>query len=859
MNLSRPAFLRSFLAAALLLPATCVRAADAPRQDHSSAVAHLGDPNPAVRAEAIRKLEDAGKDAESLLKGAAESDNPEVAASARRLLHRLSGQNEQVPKIESPTLNGYRLANEGLRRRIILEQVSRPGIATLARLWGIERDAELRALIFQRLLNAPSVAASAFLADGNATAAELVLDLALTNHSEEAVAPYTILCRAQGALHDAILHWSVRARQDPGDLWPQRVLASLYRAAGDAGAAQEAARKSQNEQVLEETLLATGDFTGLAATLRARSVPLTQVRDLTLLLACDDLSGDAVAFEDDLKRTIAAINSPQDAIPVSNVLLMCGRPDEATRLLIDQHDWSAAFEIMAARGKFDEAFALEKQHDAESGDFALLLRIAAARLLDRLGERKSAQDLLARVGEENKIAGSGQVSLELGMARREVGQEEAAWDDFADAITRINGEFALALPISRIFDSPDQEIDFFGLWRLLQQTNPVGSDRRNLQIMRSVHDRTMPVDQVRDLARWNGHGPPNAPVRGQLVWESARRMADSGQMAQARALLESEAHRFETPDLLLRVGDLAADRGEWDAAAQWYGVSWETDRLQPLPLYLRAIALAKGQDRAHSAEASKLAGLVSMANDRTRYEAMRELEQRGLRDALAMETKTVLATGQPLGLGFDNASRIGAQAAAARGDSATALALLKLRMSSLGAGRFWFRDRVGFLAMALHRHRAAAGVALAAGDSAGFQHEVQACETLDPVEIEFSIELVHELEKWGHPAEAEALFGRSWDIQQKLGQRCPNSAYQHNQSAWLAAECNRELDVALQHATRAVALDPKKSAYLDTLAEVHFRRGQIDQAIAEMKQCLQMQPRNRQHLEHLAKFEAAKH
>jgi tetratricopeptide (TPR) repeat protein len=235
---------------------------------------------------------------------------------------------------------------------------------------------------------------------------------------------------------------------------------------------------------------------------------------------------------------------------------------------------------------------------------------------------------------------------------------------------------------------------------------------------------------------------------------------------------------------------------------------------------------------------------------------MRELDQRGLHESVLREAKILLETSPPLGMGFDNAAAFGAKTAADRGDFATALSLLKLRMAALSAGKFWFRDRVGFLAIALHFHRASAGVALAAGDIPGMQRQMQACQNLDPIEIEFPIELVADLEKNGHRPEADALFGHAWEVQQKLCQQYPDSAYQHNQTAWLAAECNRELEPALEHAMRAVALEPKRSAYLDTLAEVHFRRGQIDLAISEMKQCLQMQPRNRQHLEHLARFEA---
>ena len=72
----------------------------------------------------------------------------------------------------------------------------------------------------------------------------------------------------------------------------------------------------------------------------------------------------------------------------------------------------------------------------------------------------------------------------------------------------------------------------------------------------------------------------------------------------------------------------------------------------------------------------------------------------------------------------------------------------------------------------------------------------------------------------------------------------------------MCANCRRELDSALAHAQKAVSLSPKATDYLDTLAEIHFRRNEIDKATAVMKQCAELAPNRayfRKQLERFAK------
>ena len=65
----------------------------------------------------------------------------------------------------------------------------------------------------------------------------------------------------------------------------------------------------------------------------------------------------------------------------------------------------------------------------------------------------------------------------------------------------------------------------------------------------------------------------------------------------------------------------------------------------------------------------------------------------------------------------------------------------------------------------------------------------------------------------------------------------------HNSAAWMSACCRRNLDKALEHARKAVELTPSNAGNLDTLAEVHFQRGEKDRAIALQKRVIVLDPK----------------
>jgi tetratricopeptide (TPR) repeat protein len=100
------------------------------------------------------------------------------------------------------------------------------------------------------------------------------------------------------------------------------------------------------------------------------------------------------------------------------------------------------------------------------------------------------------------------------------------------------------------------------------------------------------------------------------------------------------------------------------------------------------------------------------------------------------------------------------------------------------------------------------------------------------------------------------LFEENAKLLRAVCERYPAAATYHNSLAWLAARCGRDPDGALAHARRAVELHPDNLAYLDTLAEAHFRRGDRAEAVDCMRKCLEAEPQSAYYRAQMTRFEA---
>lgn len=70
----------------------------------------------------------------------------------------------------------------------------------------------------------------------------------------------------------------------------------------------------------------------------------------------------------------------------------------------------------------------------------------------------------------------------------------------------------------------------------------------------------------------------------------------------------------------------------------------------------------------------------------------------------------------------------------------------------------------------------------------------------------------------------------------------PDDAMAYNNLAWLLANTEGDQDEALRLSRKSLALDPNNGGYYDTLARVHYARGEFDDAVKHQKKAIELLP-----------------
>ena len=105
------------------------------------------------------------------------------------------------------------------------------------------------------------------------------------------------------------------------------------------------------------------------------------------------------------------------------------------------------------------------------------------------------------------------------------------------------------------------------------------------------------------------------------------------------------------------------------------------------------------------------------------------------------------------------------------------------------------------------------------------------CHQMFPSDGSLADDFFPALRKMGLLKEHDEWFKISWDRMVAVLTRFPDSDNTCNTAAWLASRAFRNLDAAQDYEEKALALNPDQYAYLDTMAEIHFAKGNRGKAL----------------------------
>ena len=890
------------MAAALLLCAVnvslLVGQAAAPTADEiAAAIIQLGDDSFAVRQKATEWLWQAGPAAEPHLRAALKSTDPEVRTRAASVLDKLRfGLRPDTPPEIAVLIDQFRHGGNITVRQQALAALQTKGqwSVVLALLRG-EPNAEER----QKLATVISADAGKLLRPliekGDLDQAEQVLELTAMNDAGLAqLAVFLLITERLEPRIQAVRDSLATAPQE--DDW--RRLAALLRAKGDFSAAADAALKTSDTVFAANILSEAGRYAEAAKKAEEIQQQNKNMLDaLAFAAAYYQLAGDDANYQRliELLRKEANLDKPRAPAPaddpfsqnLGNSPLAAAWRLAETLLITEQVE--PALEVLKKTHPIHAHSLLVRQH--RHGEALEFVGVSPDKTLDRkwfdalpggIGEAASQQSvrfaLAAQVARELRELGRKEQITPIVETLRDIaaadGQRGLRWsalatlywqlDQFDEAFAALeqalasnqtpNSAFSALLktqgPLAAAWfgelTSRDPLVDrkaaiAEAVWLIVPQP-PAGKLPANWHEL---------VEKVASEAR-----KLPAPQRGDKLLLPVEVYRLRGDLAAARKLCDEIQDGHVAG--MLKAADLAASAGDWAAAANKYGQLASQDGSDPLLMFLHGHALTKAGQPEEGAKRVRFATLTSLSPD-VRFKSATALLDRAADDSelkklVAEQFELVRRTAAPDSYNSVTAAQRVGNVVNANEPQRAADCWRQLHLHILNSNSN-FLESDGYLSLPQVIHTARARAALAANQPQNVQAELDRCEKLLPGDVRLSVDLAPKLDAAGMKAIADQVFERAMAAHQRVLADFPESPTFLNNAAWIAARGQRQLDAALDLAQRAVKVAPHEASYHDTLAEVHFQRGDREPAVAAAQKAAELSPHNKLFAKRLKHFQ----
>lgn len=804
------------------------------------AVAHLGDVDFAVREKASQQLWEMGPAAETELKRAVDSADPEIAARAGEILADIRcGVWPDSPPATIQAVRDYRAGSDAEKRVAIAAMLSEGDYAHLARLWQYETDPARKRRLLDELGQHPVESARSFIALG----VDQEADRLLRHPQPQVAAALAAWELSRGQLEPAIAVERTRVDQPAHAL----VLAYLLRARGDFAEAFETAERAGNEELADAVLLDQKNYAALAQRIARRPDVNDSGDDLQRLAYLQQLAGD----DDASRRTIdrlaknEAIRKRSNAWPAAKAMLLTGDGTGAMELLKQADMPLTSAVLLNAHQRYAEAIDIARTSIKNNHRDALALKLLLARLYHQTGDRAAIQQLSADMVRSARGQRNAEIWRQVLTTLAEVGESQRAKSQLIIATQQLPVVAEHLRLVGATWPDHDEEAQAW--WLYFHEMGPKSDTMRDIadRVAEVVEGRT-PVEDLVEIAAATARSQSNPDiVRGMLQTLRWR-----GQEELARTLQQNLAERTHLAEDLLAVADDAAERGEWALAQRYYGRANAAEPDSEAVVYRLGHAMAQ-LENPQGELLMQRARCMPLNDAVRRLLLVQVMIECGHADAAREQLHIVQRTYEPWNSRGGHALEYAARNAYARRDWATAADLWTHVMLMLPD---MSNIRANLSMSAIIRHTRALAL-LDAGQNEQAAEQITQARRLLPGDIELPIRLCGPLQQAGMRQLSEELFGEALAINRELVEKYPQSASLHNTVAWLLVRCRRNLDVALEHAETGVALDPRNVAIIDTLAEVYFQLGDRHKAMETILRCIEIEPQFPRHREALKRFE----
>jgi tetratricopeptide (TPR) repeat protein len=818
-------------------------------------VKQLGHDDFDKREEASKKLEEAGQAAEVALTKAAMSTDQEVRQRAEAILEKFRyGIYPDTPKKVVDLIKAYQTADPNTRQNILGElfESGTHGCRALMKI-AANGNAEEKNAVLSVVSTKMNQAAPSLLAEGNYETLETFLDIGLAD-SKSGVPNYAAYYLLRGKLDVAMD--KVKNRSEFDAKRRGEINAYLHRAKGDPKAAREAAEKAGVPELAEELLFESGEWKELAKRFQMNPNG-KEIEKLGYGAAYHRLAGNQKEFDEMVAAIVKyaadapANDKPSAAFYAAKALFLNDRPEEALKALKAGGRPEIAFEILCVQLRFGEAFDLLEQTRKTGGESAAQVEVLAARTLYLLGEKNKAKPMFAKLAES--IKGGKDLSWfeDLVDAEVRVGLRDDAFEHAGQIMDAFKDAGWSSRLTPKLFPGRGDTAE---VWLAhLRAGDANGAASGHLKKVRELLE-----GKEKDVEKLLADGETAARAKNSAEeidrWVLA--LADTALLYKKDDAAVGLLDKTKTAATLQRLGDLYADKKQWDKAAEQYKAAWEKDKHQALSLYLYGLALTKAGKEAEGKKQMDLSHWLPLGDDEARNRLATAMLARGQAEGSRRENELLLRTSTPKSYPAGDALRRTALEAMAKKEFLKAAdghekAMLRCLRADIN-----FVQKGSYVGVPAHVHRLRARGLLEAGKLDEARREMAAGEALLPGDIDPTVLVVTGLEKRGQAKEAQEVFDKALQLYEKLSKDYPNYAYAHNSVAWLSVCCGRNLEQAKAHALKATELAPLNAGHHDTLAEVYFQLGDKEKAIATQKKAIELDPKKAYFRKQLKRIEA---
>jgi tetratricopeptide (TPR) repeat protein len=838
-------------------------------------IADLGSKRFAVRERASQSLWKLGEQAEPALRAALNSTDSEVVTRAKAILDRFdAGLYPDTSEAIVKLVELYRTGNQATTisaAKSLVEQ-GKPGHRVLRRLLQTAQDIPTRDLVLTELTRLGATLWGKSIEAGELTLVQELLEtLTLNPQNKQALLNFATWHALQGTLQPVIARYQTnldrlaKANDRSGVAHASAVLIHLHRAAGELAAARKLAEELDDARLVDAVAWEQRDWAALAKL--HTDLGQDSFKHIATLASYHRLARNDQAFQrliGELKDLANQAHQAGDGVQVAvEMLLINGQTTDALKLLqsTGKHRHLLC-ELLAHRQAYREALALAEAEVSEpSEQRQLLFRLAKTRAVLGLSERarKDFADLAETLTPLTDIAFfSDCLKHQVRLGFKDSAQAHALKG--IAQLQRANADPSLLGPIFEPFVGKERAGQAVAYWQWLRASQGgVPLAERFKRVLASFEASKPTADDLAMAERLcvgdfklvpNPHAV-EALYLAANIYERAEKIA-----AATDAYRQAATQPGQEFAATMKLADLYAKQKDYERAAKEYEQAWNRDSSKAIALYLRGQMRQKAGQVESGRRDCERARLVPLGDAQARMDLADALRQRGYTEDARRERETILNYGWYQQWYIGNVINVHRYDLEARGQWFEAADLIERGLvGSLRTGAS-FVEPVAYLNVPAAVYALRARGHAQAGQVEQALAQTRTALAITPGNIDLVIKVVPGLEKRNARREADNLYAESADRLAKLIDEYPHSAMLRNSFAWLSAGCKRRLDAALTHAKRAVELRPDDASVRDTLAEVHFRRGEFAQAIAQMEECLRLAPERAYFRKQLERFRA---